>query len=180
MSRFTWAAKTARFALLTTVFAVGGTGLAVAGTTTGSHSVAGGNQVDVPVNAPVTACGNSVSVAGRAISGCAPGGAASSASTGSASAHSGSAGGASANASTGSQTTSGSHSVLGGNQVDIPVNVPVAVCGNAAAVLGRAMSGCMPAASASSASAGGAATSSASTASQTTSGSHSVLGGNQV
>ena len=35
-------------------------------------------------------------------------------------------------------TTSGSGSVLGGNQVQIPVSVPINACGNAISVLGLA------------------------------------------
>jgi hypothetical protein len=45
MSKFTWAARTAKFAVLTTVFAAGGTGVALAGSTTGSGGIASGNQV---------------------------------------------------------------------------------------------------------------------------------------
>jgi hypothetical protein len=39
-------------------------------------------------------------------------------------------------------STSGSASVLGGNQVSVPVSVPVNACGNAAAVLGDSAAGC--------------------------------------
>jgi hypothetical protein len=38
--------------------------------------------------------------------------------------------------------TSGKHSVLGGNQVIIPISIPIVVCGNAVAVLGNAGAGC--------------------------------------
>lgn len=44
--------------------------------------------------------------------------------------------------------TSGDGSILGGNQVFIPINIPVDVCGNAVAVLGIAGSaGCQGGAS---------------------------------
>lgn len=43
--------------------------------------------------------------------------------------------------------TSGDGSILGGNQVFIPINVPVNVCGNAIAVLGIAGAGCQGGAS---------------------------------
>jgi hypothetical protein len=38
--------------------------------------------------------------------------------------------------------TSGDGSVLGGNQVIIPISVPINVCGNAVAVIGVAGAGC--------------------------------------
>src|SRR6266516_4332593 len=186
MSRTTWAARTAKFAVLATVFAAGGTGVAVAGSTTGSGGVGSGNQVSVPLSISANVCGNAIAVLGDAFGGCESAASASSASHSTASHHStshhstshhstshhnashnsASASGAAAS----SQTTSGSHSIAGGNQVSAPVSVPVTVCGNAAAVLGRAMGGCEPAASASGAAA----------SSQTSSGSHSIAGGNQV
>jgi hypothetical protein len=46
------------------------------------------------------------------------------------------------NGSGGGNTTSGNGSVLGGNNVNAPVEAPVDVCGNAAAVLGEAYAGC--------------------------------------
>src|SRR6266496_6109281 len=157
MSRTTWAARTAKFAVLATVFAAGGTGVAVAGSTTGSGGVGSGNQVSVPLSISANVCGNAIAVLGDAFGGCESAASASSASHSSTSHHStshhstshhnashnsASASGAAAS----SQTTSGSHSIAGGNQVSAPVSVPVTVCGNAAAVLGRAMGGCEPAA----------------------------------
>ena len=38
--------------------------------------------------------------------------------------------------------TRGDHSILGGNQIFVPVSVPVNVCGNSIAVIGFAFSGC--------------------------------------
>ena len=38
--------------------------------------------------------------------------------------------------------TSGIGSVLGGNQVVVPISIPINVCGNAVAVLGLAGAGC--------------------------------------
>src|SRR6266571_1755165 len=171
MSKTTWAARTAKFAVLATVFAAGGTGVAVAGSTTGSGGVGSGNQVSVPLSISATICGNAIALLGDAFGGCESAASASSASHSSTSHHNASHNSAPASgAAAGSQTTSGSHSIAGGNQVSAPVSVPVTVCGNAAAVLGRGMGGCEPAASASGAAA----------SSQTTSGSHSIAGGNQV
>src|SRR6266516_2149897 len=193
MSRTTWAARTAKFAVLATVFAAGGTGVAVAGSTTGSGGVGSGNQVSVPLSISATVCGNAIAVLGDAFGGCESAASASSAShhinashhssshsstshhstsQHSTSHHNASHNSASASgAAASSQTTSGSHSIAGGNQVSAPVNAPVTVCGNSLSVAGRAESSCAP---------GGAPASGAAASSQTTSGSHSIAGGNQV
>jgi ChpA-C len=44
-------------------------------------------------------------------------------------------------------TTSGNGSVLGGNQINIPITVPIDICGNAIAILGIAGAGCVGGAS---------------------------------
>jgi hypothetical protein len=96
--------------------------------TSGAFSVGGGNQINAPITAPINACGNAVGVIGGALAGCA--------------------GGSAAGAPGGYRVaghharTSGRHSVLGGNQVNAPINAPVNVCGNTAAVLGDALAGC--------------------------------------
>ena len=38
--------------------------------TSGNGSIGGGNQINVPISAPVNACGNSVAILGSAFSGC--------------------------------------------------------------------------------------------------------------
>ena len=95
-----------------------------AATTSGNHSIGGGNQLRAPVTAPVNVCANSV----NSKIWC-PGGAF---------VHS-----AGETAWTGGPTTSGNGSILGGNQIRIPVSVPVDICGNAVAVLGGAAAGCV-------------------------------------
>jgi len=120
----TWARWTAKAAMFTASFVAAGAGtigIANAGTTSGNNSIGGGNQVSVPVSIPVNVCGNAVAVLGGAFAAC-EGGASVSHDTG---------GGSSAG-------TSGNGSILGGNQVRVPVNVPVNVCGNAIAVAGFA------------------------------------------
>jgi hypothetical protein len=68
-------------------------------------------------------------------------------------------------------TTSGNGSVASGNQVIIPINIPIDVCGNALALLGASTATCN----------GGASVTGASgTGWQRTSGTGSVLSGNQV
>ncbi|MFJ3817481.1 chaplin [Streptomyces sp. NPDC090056] len=114
------------------VFAAIGGGHAYAdsgasGAAVNSPGVASGNSVQVPVHVPVNACGNTVSVVGLLnpamgnkcanVSGSGkpgtPGGASS-------------AGG----------HTSGSPGVGSGNNVQVPVDVPVNVCGNNVSVIG--------------------------------------------
>ncbi|WP_163508672.1 chaplin [Fodinicola acaciae] len=107
----------------TQMAAGGGGGATATGVTDGTGSIGGGNQVQAPVNAPVTVCGNAIAVIGKAIAGCDTG--------------SGGAGSATAKG-----TTSGAHSIVGGNQVQAPVNAPVTVCGNAIAAVGGALAGC--------------------------------------
>jgi LPXTG-motif cell wall-anchored protein len=101
--------------------------------TSGNGSIAGGNQVNVPVNAPINVCGNAVAAAGITAAGCKGG---SSVKFG----HHGDGHGS-------IHQTSGDGSILGGNQVNVPVNVPVNVCGNALALLGIADAACVGGAS---------------------------------
>ncbi|MFC9971468.1 chaplin family protein [Spirillospora sp. NPDC127200] len=119
-------------------------------TTSGKSSVGGGNQVNAPVSAPIDVCGNAV---GNAVADC----------DGGASVRNGGHG-------SGGQKTNGDYSVLGGNQANAPVSVPVSACGNAAAVLGEAGAFCQGGAHVRSSSGGG----------QTTSGQSGVLAGNQA
>nr|WP_308295702.1 chaplin [Streptomyces sp. ODS25] len=92
-----------------------GGGSSAGGRTGGSPGVGSGNEVQVPVDVPVNVCGNSVNVLGAgnaaAGNGCAGG--------------SGQGGGSSAGGRTG-----GSPGVGSGNEVQVPVDVPVNVCGN--------------------------------------------------
>ncbi|WP_067481246.1 chaplin family protein [Actinomadura hibisca] len=118
--------------------------------TSGKSSVGGGNQVNAPISAPVDVCGNAV---GNAVADC----------DGGASVRNGGHG-------SGGQQTNGDYSVLGGNQANAPVSVPVSACGNAVAVLGEAGAFCQGGAHVRSSSGGG----------QTTSGQSGVLAGNQA
>ncbi|MEV5411041.1 chaplin family protein [Thermopolyspora sp. NPDC052614] len=94
--------------------------------TSGRSSVLGGNQVVAPITAPINACGNAVAIFGEAVAGC----------KGGAKAVTGGGRGA------GGNRTSGTSSVLGGNQVVAPITVPINVCGNSVAAFGQAFSGC--------------------------------------
>ncbi len=149
----------ARAAMLTAGFVALGAGAALpAGAyadTSGTQSVLGGNQVSVPVNAPINACGNSIALVGTAGGSCEGGATAK--------------GGSGA----GSGRTSGTHRVGGGNQVTAPIKAPVNVCGNAVAVLGSSAAGCEGKAKARSGGSG-------SGGAGRTSGRNSVLGGNQA
>jgi len=168
----TWAQWTARAAMLSVSFVAAGTGtagLAFAGTTSGgaavmagsagggwhtsgNHSILGGNQIKIPIEIPVNVCGNALALLGDAFAGCKGG-----AHVGGHHHHGGQ-----------SWHTSGNHSILGGNQVKVPVKVPVNVCGNSAAALGLAASGCKGGAGAAGGGGG-----------WHTSGNESILGGNQ-
>jgi hypothetical protein len=105
-------------------------GASASGSSVGSPGILSGNTVQAPVHIPVNACGDSVNVVG-ALNGaagnrCHNGGGAT---TG------GSTGGASA---TGSSV--GSPGILSGNTVQVPVDVPVNVCGDTVNVVGVANS----------------------------------------
>ncbi|MFD0279160.1 chaplin [Kitasatospora sp. NPDC127111] len=99
----------------------------------GSPGVASGNSVQVPVEVPINACGNTVDVVGVLNPAygnhCAnasghPGGSGHSAS------------GSSASGSSASGSTAGSPGVVAGNSVQVPVHAPVNACGNSANVVG--------------------------------------------
>ncbi|MET9935351.1 MULTISPECIES: chaplin family protein [unclassified Streptomyces] len=114
------------------VFAAIGGGYAHAdsganGAATNSPGIASGNSVQVPVHVPVNACGNTVNVVG--LLNPAMGNKCANTS------HSGKpgrpGGGSSADGHTG-----GSPGVGSGNNVQVPVDVPVNVCGNSVSVIG--------------------------------------------
>ncbi len=136
----------------------------VGGHTSGRHSIGGGNQVDLPVSAPINVCGNSTAVLGHALAGCQGG---SKVSTGGG--YPGYGDGGYDDGGYGGRHTSGSHSILGGNQIHAPINAPINICGNA---IGNAVAGCEGGAKISGHGGhfyGG-----------HTSGRHSILGGNQI
>ncbi|MBO2456379.1 chaplin family protein [Actinomadura violacea] len=153
----TWAKSTARTAAVTASFVALGVSAipanAFADTTNGDGSVLGGNQVDLPISAPVDVSGNGAGIVGAG--------------------HGASRGGASVlnGGGGGGQHTSGKGSVGGGNQVNAPISLPVNACGNAVALIGKAGAGCPGGSSVRNGGGHGG---------QQTSGEHSVLGGNQV
>jgi hypothetical protein len=137
----------------------GGSGAGgIQGSTSGRNSVLGGNQANVPITAPINACGNAVSLVGRSDAGC----------RGGASVKNPGGGGA------GGNRTDGRHSVLGGNQVTAPITAPVNLCGNAVAIFGEATAGCRGGAFVKNGGGRGGA------GGNRTSGRSSVIGGNQV
>ena len=127
--------------------------------TSGSKSILGGNQVNAPITAPINVCGNAISLFGEADARCKGGAQAGTSGQG---------------ASAGGNRTSGSKSILGGNQVIAPISAAVNACGTAIAILGRAEADCKGGASA------GAGGRGVSAGGNRTSGSKSILGGNQV
>ncbi|MBO3751814.1 DUF320 domain-containing protein [Streptosporangiaceae bacterium NEAU-GS5] len=150
----TWAKGSAPAALLAVgVMAfTGGTAFA---DTSGSGSVGGGNQVNLPISLPIDISGNAAGVAGDSTAA--------------------SQGGASVENTGGGIPghTSGDNSVLGGNQVNAPISAPVNACGNAVSLFGSSEAGCKGGSQVKNAGRQGA-------GGNTTNGDHSLLGGNQI
>ncbi|MFC7326246.1 chaplin family protein [Marinactinospora rubrisoli] len=86
--------------------------------TSGNGSIAGGNQINIPVNVALDLCGNSIGIAGLSGADCSKVIEEIAASE------------------ENEQSTSGNGSIAGGNQINIPVDVALDVCGNAISVLG--------------------------------------------
>ncbi|WP_024934481.1 chaplin [Actinomadura welshii] len=151
----TWAKGTSRAAVLTAGFVALGVSAipanAFADVTNGGAGVLSGNQVDVPISAPVDVSGNGAALLGTT--------------------HATSRGGVKVRKRGGDGRTSGAHGIASGNQVNAPISLPVNVCGNSAAVLGEADAGCRGGASVGGGGAGGG---------QRTDGTGGVLAGNQV
>ena len=116
--------RSVQVAAIAVTFAASGSGIAMAGTTSGNHSILGGNQISVPISIPVDICGNAIAILGGAFAGCEGGASVSHGSGGSGS------------------STSGNGSIGGGNQISVPISVPVSVCGNSVAALGTAAAKC--------------------------------------
>lgn len=94
--------------------------------TTGNNGVGNGNQVVAPIQVPVNICGNAVAVLGVAGAGC----------DGGSVAHQ-------EDGLTGDMLSTSNQGVGNGNQVQVPVQVPVNVCGNSvAALVGASGAGC--------------------------------------
>ncbi|WP_424528056.1 chaplin family protein [Sphaerisporangium viridialbum] len=125
--------------------------------TSGTGSVGGGNQINLPINIPIDISGNAVAVAGES----------SASSRGGSSVQGSGAGGIQG-------STSGHGSVLGGNQVNAPISAPINACGNAVSLVGRSDAGCEGGAAVKNGGGGGGA------GGNLTDGRHSILGGNQI
>lgn len=152
----TWAKASTPAALLAVaVMSFGGGGTALADTS-GDGSVAGGNQVDLPISVPIDISGNAVAGVGKSEA----------TSQGGAEVVNTQRPGISNN-------TSGNGSVGGGNQVNAPISVPINACGNAVSLVGKSDAGCKGGATVHNQGRGGA-------GGNRTSGNGSVLGGNQI
>ena len=103
--------------------ASGGTGGATAnGSSVGSPGILSGNTVQAPVHVPVNVCGDSVNVVG--VGNDANGN------------HCHNGGGAGTGGSTATGSSVGSPGIISGNTVQVPVDVPVNVCGDTVNVVG--------------------------------------------
>jgi len=121
--------------------------IARAGTTSGNGSVGSGNQLILPITVPIDICGNVVAALGLGRAECTGGSTGASSVQGRATGRTDQAAmsGWSGTQMAGSQAaarTSGNSGVLSGNQILVPVTVPVTVCGVAVAVLGTATGNC--------------------------------------
>ena len=68
-----WATGAMKVAVFSAAFAIPGTGIAMAAgpisATSGNGSILGGNQINLPVSAPVDICGNGAGIRGLAAAG---------------------------------------------------------------------------------------------------------------
>ncbi len=115
----------------------------------GNFGLLNGNQVYAPISIPIDVCGNAIAVAGLAGAQCEGG-----ASVSSHRSHGGYAadpgyrtagawdGGGWDDGKGVDMRSSGNFGIANGNQLYIPISVPVEVCGNAVAVLGLAQAQC--------------------------------------
>ncbi|WP_407940042.1 chaplin family protein [Nocardiopsis coralli] len=102
--------------------------------TDGSGGVASGNQIDVPVDAALDICGNSVAVLGGSSAKCTT--VINVIQASDANSAEGEGGG------DGGTSTDGSGGVASGNQIDVPVDAAIDICGNSVAVLGGSSAKC--------------------------------------
>ncbi|OLT26289.1 hypothetical protein BJF79_43730, partial [Actinomadura sp. CNU-125] len=93
--------------------------------TSGNFSILGGNQIVLPISAPINVCGNSVAVVGLSKAQCKGGARSEYERSGKP-----------------DMKTAGNFSILGGNQVVAPISVPINVCGNSVAVVGLSKAQC--------------------------------------
>ncbi|MFJ8543384.1 chaplin [Streptomyces sp. NPDC093586] len=105
------------------------------GSATGSPGVVSGNTVQLPVDAPVNVCGNTVNVVGL-LNPAVGNSCANTGSGGTAHAGTDASPGASGGGAVAEGEAKGSPGVLSGNAVQLPVHVPVNVSGNSVNVVG--------------------------------------------
>src|SRR2546430_1473350 len=121
----TWVRKSLKVGVLSAGFLlIGGAAAASAATTTDNFGILGGNQVQAPIQVPISVTGNAIGLLGPA----------SAASHGSGAMVSPSA--------TGAGSSSDNTGVGSGNQVTPVIQVPIDVCGNSIGALGSADASC--------------------------------------
>ncbi|MZD07646.1 DUF320 domain-containing protein [Streptomyces sp. SID5785] len=104
------------------------------GSASDSPGVASGNSVQVPVHVPVNLCGNTIDVVG--VLNPASGNSCANTSDGGGSGSHAGGGSSSGGGSHASSHTSGSPGVGSGNNVQLPIDVPVNACGNSIDIIG--------------------------------------------
>src|SRR5947199_387592 len=120
----TWVRKSLKVGILSAGFLLIGGAAANAASTTDNFGVLGGNQVQVPIQAPISVSGNAIGLLGTASA-----------------SHSGGGAMAVGNASAAGSTSNNS-GIASGNQVTPLVQVPIDVCGNAVSLFGTAAAAC--------------------------------------
>jgi hypothetical protein len=134
----TWVRKSIKVGILSAGFLLvaGNAGAANAG------GIVSGNDIEVPVQAPISLCGTAAGVLGTAVADCAGG------ARGSSAAFLDAEGGAAAGMGralvhhTGMAGLADSDGPISGNEVEVPVQIPIDLCGTAVGLLGSAGSEC--------------------------------------
>src|SRR6266571_3168446 len=152
----TWVRKSLKVGILSAGFLLIGGAAANAASTADNFGVLGGNQVQAPIQAPISVTGNAIGLLGSA----------------SATSHGGASGTAGGAAAAGS--TSDNFGIGSGNQAGVSLLAPVSVAGNAIGGLGSAN------ATATGSGAGAGSAMLSPNATGTSSGNFGILGGNQV
>src|SRR6266704_309493 len=117
----TWVRKSLKVGILSAGFLLIGGAAANAASTADNFGVLGGNQVQAPIQAPISVTGNAIGGLGSATA-----------------TATGSGAGSAMLSPNATGTSSGNFGILGGNQVHAPVQVPISITGNSIGLLGTA------------------------------------------
>jgi hypothetical protein len=119
----TWVRKSLKVGVLSAGIILFAGGAAQADTSDNDGALTG-NQILADIDVPINVCGNAIGVLGDAEAACSI------------------TGGSGGSGGTDELTTSDNSGLGNGNQVDVPVEIPINICGNAIGVLGDAAAAC--------------------------------------